>query len=123
MKNNQANLQVGKLITPSDITSSISLPDLFGPRSYILSFLLNEPLHFLSKPVSCWADDEGYCRLRNILLKIPAINDAAERAVLLAKSLHNKLAYCKKQKSNLYVTVPLIRKVLRKRKKSDVMSV
>ena len=122
MKKYQCNLKVGKLITPSTITSTVSLPDLFGPRSYLLANLVGESTTFLGNSACTWDNNESYCRLKSILSNIPAVNDAAERAILLAKTLHNKLTDSDNQKSNLYINVPHTRKLLGKRRKSDVMS-
>ena len=122
MKKFEPSLRVGKLITPSAITTTIQLHDLFGPRSYLLANLVNESVEFLKLPASSWPTDEGYCRLALIVSNLPSVNDAAERAILLAKTLHNKLTDKDEQKSCLYATVPRTRKLLGKRKKANVMS-
>ena len=122
MKKFEPSLRVGKLITPNAITTTMTLPDLFGPRSYLLADLVNESVDFLKHPASSWETDASYCRLAKIIFNIPSVNDAAERAILLAKTFHNKLTDKHDQKSCLYTTVPRTRKLLGKRRKVDVMS-
>ena len=62
------NLKVGKLITPSTITSTVSLLDLFGLRSYLLANLVGESTVFLGNSACTWDDNESFCHLKSILI-------------------------------------------------------
>ena len=49
-------------------------------------------------------------------------NDAAERSILLANTLHNKLTKKSNQKSFLYHTIPELRKMIKDTRKSTLFS-
>jgi hypothetical protein len=83
----------GKLITPviSNL-KSIEISNLFGKESWRLLRLCGiEGKSFLDKPASSWENCSDYKMLQNIVSNFVVVNDVAERAVLLAKTLQNKL--------------------------------
>ena len=83
----------GKLITPLlSETSSTNISILFGEESWRLLRLCGiEGKSFLEKPASSWNNCSDYKMLGNIVKNFVVVNDVAERAVLLAKTLQNKL--------------------------------
>ena len=112
----------GKLITP-DISNakSISISNLFGKESWRLLRLCGiEGKSFLEKPASSWENCNDYKMLQNIVSNFAVVNDVAERAVLLAKTLQNKLTKNTKVKNALVNIVPELRKVCESKKKKDL---
>jgi len=120
LRSHKPSEQLGKLVTPT-AGSSTGIQDLFGPRSYLLPRLLEVPADFLELPAASWSGNDSYNKLKALIGNLPAVNDAAERAVLLGKCFHNKLTSNPQQTSALYVTVPETRRDLNKRRKLDVM--
>ena len=112
----------GKLITP-DISNlnSIDISTLFGKESWRLLHLCGiEGKSFLEKPASCWENCNDYKMLENIVKNFVVVNDVAERAVLLAKSLQNKLTKDSKMKNTLVNIIPELRKICKSNKKIDL---
>ena len=58
--------------------------------------------------------------LKNIVKNFVVVNDVAERAVLLAKSLQNKLTKDSKMKNTLVNIIPELRKICKSNKKIDL---
>ena len=112
----------GKLITP-DISNmnSIEISSLFGKESWRLLHLCRiEGKSFLEKTPSSWENDNDYKILKNIVKNFVVVNDVAERAVLLAKSLQNKLTKDPKIKNTLVNLIPELRKICKPNKKVDL---
>ena len=112
----------GKLITP-DISNknSIEISTLFGKESWRLLHLCKiEGKSFLAKPPSSWETDSDYKILKHIVKHFIVVNDVAERAVLLAKSLQNKLTKDSKMKNRLVNLIPELRKICKPNKKVDL---
>ena len=112
----------GKLITP-DISNknSIEISTLFGKESWRLLHLCRiEGKSFLAKPPSSWENDSDYKILKHIVKNFVVVNDVAERAVLLAKSLQNKLTKDSKMKNRLVNLISELRKICKPNKKVDL---
>ena len=98
----------GKLITPLLSNSkSTEISTLFGKESWRLLHLCRiKGKSFLEKPASSWKDCSDYTMLKNIVKNFVVLNDVAERAVLLAKTLQNKLTKNSKLKNTLVNIIP-----------------
>ena len=83
----------GKLITPitSDL-KSVQISKLFGRESWRLLCACGiEGKSFLQKAASDWESCDEFKKLQNVVSNFAVVNDVAERAVLLTKTLQNKL--------------------------------
>lgn len=110
----------GKLITPviSNL-KSIEISNLFGKESWRLLRLCGiEGKSFLDKPASSWENCSDYKMLQNIVSNFVVVNDVAERAVLLAKTLQNKLTKKSEIKNALVNIIPELRKICQSKKKN-----
>ena len=67
-----------------------------------------------------WKYCNDYKMLENIVKNFVVVNDVAERAVLLAKSLQNKLTKGSKMKNKLVNIIPELRKICKSNKKVDL---
>ena len=95
----------GKLIIP-EISNIKSIENLFGKES------------FLKNPASTWKDCSEFKLMQNIASNFVVVNDAAERAVLLAKMIQNKLTKNSEAKHALVNIIPELRKVSDFKKKN-----
>ena len=98
----------GKLITPitSDL-KSVQISKLFGRESWrLLRACGIEGKSFLQKAASDWESCDEFKKLQNVVSNFAVVNDVAERAVLLAKTLQNKLTKNPKIKASLVNTIP-----------------
>ena len=114
--------KLGKLITPVNVTSSTKLHQLFGPDSWLIPVKMSANVDFLEVPAKNWENEPSFIVLREMLKDIQVTNDAAERSILLAKTLHNKLTYKKKKKSALYQTIPELRRIIPNCNKSTLLN-
>ena len=112
----------GKLITPLlNNSKSTEISSLFGKESWRLLHLCGiKGRSFLEKPASSWEDDSDYKMLKNIVKNFVVVNDVAERAVLLAKTLQNKLTKNSKLKNTLVNIIPELRKICESNNKCDL---
>ena len=112
----------GKLITPLLSNSkSTEISTLFGKESWRLLHLCRiKGKSFLEKPASSWKDCSDYTMLKNIVKNFVVVNDVAERAVLLAKTLQNKLTKNSKLKNTLVNIIPELRKICESNNKCDL---
>ena len=112
----------GKLITPLLSNSkSTEISTLFGKESWRLLHLCRiKGKSFLEKPTSSWKDCSDYTMLKNIVKNFVVVNDVAERAVLLAKTLQNKLTKNSKLKNTLVNIIPELRKICESNNKCDL---
>ena len=112
----------GKLIIPELINfKSIDISVLFGKESWRLLHLCRiEGKSFLDKPVCSWKNCSDYKKLEIIVENFVVVNDVAERAVLLAKTLQNKLTKNSKMKNKLVNIIPELRKICKSNKKCDL---
>ena len=113
----------GKLITPLLSNSkSTEISTLFGKESWRLLHLCRiKGKSFLEKPASSWKDCSDYTMLKNIVKNFVVVNDVAERAVLLAKTLQNKLTKNSKLKNTLVNIIPELRKICESNNKCDLL--
>ena len=112
----------GKLITPMiSEMKSIEISILFGRESWRLLRLCGiEGKSFLVKTASSWENCNDYKMLKNIVSNFVVVNDVAERAVLLAKTLQNKLTKKSDIKHALVNVIPELRKICQSQKKEDL---
>ena len=107
----------GKLVTPV-IENFKSIEKLFGKESRRLLHLCGiEGKSFLDNPANTWKDNSDYKLMQNIVSNFVVVNDVAERAVLLAKMIQNKLTKNPESKQALVNIVPELRKITDLRKK------
>ena len=108
----------GKLITPV-ISNIKSIENLFGKESWRLLRLCGiQGKSFLEKPASTWKDCSEFKMMQNIASNFVVVNDAAKRAVLLAKIIQNKLTKNSEVKHVLVNIVPELRKISDFKKKN-----
>ena len=121
---NKSLQKLGKLITPATITKSTKLCQLFGPDSWLIPTRLGANMEFmqLQIPAKDWSQTESFIVLKATLTDMQVTNDAAERSILLAKTLHNKLTKKPNQKSALYHTIPQLRRRINDTKKSTLFT-
>ena len=113
---------LGKLITP-DLSNlkSIEISKLFGRESWKLLHICRiEGKSFLAKSATSWDNCSDYKMLEKIVENFVVVNDVAERAVLLAKSLQNKLTKDSTIKNTLVNIIPELRKICNSRRKRDL---
>ena len=79
-------------------------------------------MEFMQIPGKDWSQTESFIVLKATLTHMQATNDAAERFILLAKTLHNKLTKKPNQKSALYHTIPQLRRRINGTKKSTLFT-
>lgn len=112
----------GKLITP-ELRERTQLWDLFGPGSWLLFKLLGiEGKSFVKKSVGEWESDMDYRKVKNVVENIKVVNDGAERAILLAKTMQNKLSRKEAQRKRLFLSIPYAREKLENLKKNSLFS-
>ena len=84
--------------------------DLFGPKSWLLFSLMGiETKSFVEKPVVEWGVDAEYLLMSTLIRNVPVVNDAAERGVLLAKTVQNKVTRDDLQRQHLFLSIPAAR--------------
>ena len=81
-KNPPIPVDIGKPENPK-IYDDSTLSSLVNSESWLFFKLLRIEPTFLSLPINEWQDNASYLELSNIVLSIPAVNDAAERTVKL----------------------------------------
>ena len=116
--------QDGKLITPI-IKSTTKIWQLFGTKSWTCFYLLGKGItnnSFLSEPVNNWKTNEDYKYIKDIVMNMNVVNDAAERGILLAKQVHGKITHSSSDKQNLLLTIPCVRQKIKKITKSELLS-
>ena len=64
------------------------LKDFVGPDTYVFFDLLNLKQEILSIPASKWNSSSIYHDNKKIIKLLPVVNDAAERALGMASSMH-----------------------------------
>ena len=79
-------------------------------------------MEFMQIPAKDWSQTESCIELKATLTDMHVTNDAAERSILLAKTLHNKLTKKPNQKSALYHTIPQLRRRINDTKKSTLFT-
>ena len=112
----------GKLITP-DLRNIqvLNISTLFGKESWRLLRLSGiQGKSFLDKPASSWDSYKEYKELKEIVSNFVAVNDVAERTVLLAKTFQNKLTKKKNVKDALVNIIPELRKICESQRKKDL---
>ena len=115
----------GKLTTPVIRGAATKVWHLFGPRSWLLFHLFGlglEDMSFISKPVRDWSTDGDFLFLQAVVSNLQVVNDASERAILLAKTIHGKVTYDKDEKKKLILTIPHIREKVQKLTKIDLLN-
>ena len=112
----------GKLVTPMiSKLKTIEISVLFGKESWRLLRLCGiEGKSFLEKTASSWENCGDYKIMENIVSNFVVVNDVAERAILLAKTLQNKLTKNPELKHTLVNIIPELRKICPSQKKEDL---
>ena len=111
----------GKLVTP-ELKDKTKIWERFGPGSWLMFKLRDiDGKSFLKKPVKEWSDDVDYQKLNATMTNIKVVNDPAERAILLAKTLQGKLAYSDDERQKLILVIPHAREKLEKISKSNLL--
>ena len=113
----------GKLVQPS-ITSNTKIWELFGSKSWLLWHLNGmgiENPSFLTLPVRLWPEHRDYQRLQMVVNNMKVVNDPAERGILLARILQNKVTFDPTERQKLVISVPHLRQKLKILKKSDLI--
>ena len=112
----------GKLMTPMiNKMKSIEISILFGKESWRFLRLCGiEGKSFLVKTASSWDNCSEYIMLKDIVSNFVVVNDAAERAILLAKTLQNKLTKNSDIKQALVNVIPELRKICQSQKKEEL---
>ena len=72
--------------------------------------VFKESPSYLRKAASTWKDCNEFKLMQNIASNFVVVNDAAERAVLLAKMIQNKLTKNSEVKHALVKIIPELRK-------------
>ena len=99
----------------SDHFSSKSLYDFIGNDSWKMFKLLGIDPSFLKSSVAKWKESSSYLQGKEILSKLPVVNDAAERALGLATEKNTKTApKSDSQRQDLYKVVKGLREKLNK---------
>ena len=109
---------LGKVII---LKNGTKMKNLFGPNSYLIPARLRKKPSFLKVHASKWEKDSSYSFFRNVLCKMQVINDPAERAILLAKTCHNKLTTDSAEKSQLYQVLLVMRKKIPNKQKATLL--
>ena len=58
-----------------------TLPDMVGPRSWLMFDLLHMDGDWLASPPHLWEDNDQYQDMSHVVTKLAVVNDAAERGV------------------------------------------
>ena len=110
----------GKLVTPL-LKSTTSLHSLFGKESWIFFRLCGvKGKSYLPLPVSLWSENDDYQLFLGVARNYVVVNDVAERALLLAKMLQNKLTKKPDMKDKLVNIIPKLQKLVNANTKSDL---
>ena len=94
---------------------------LFGPNSFLILAKMETAPTFLEVQALQWENDSNYNLLNKTLSKMQVVNDSAERAILLAKTYHNKLTTNPNERSDLYQVVPMLRRKSPDKQKSTLL--
>ena len=81
--------------------------NLFGSNLFLIPAKMETASTFLEVQALQWENDFKYTFSKKTLRKMQAVNDFAERAILLAKTYHNKLTTNPNEISHLYQVVPM----------------
>jgi len=119
-KSNITLQKLGKMVTP-ELKKGTKIKSLIGPNSFLIPTRMKVEAKFLKVRASEWEQDSSYNFFENALGKLQVTNDAAERAILLAKTYHNKLTTAPAQRSNLYQVVPELRKKIPDKRKTTLL--
>ena len=114
----------GKLTTPI-LNGSTKIWQLFGAKSWVLFNRLGKGLtdnSFLSLPVRSWDSNDDFIYIKDILMNMKVVNDAAERGILSAKQVHCKITYDSTDKQNFLLAIPHVREKLKKITKADLLN-
>ena len=96
------------------------LKDFVGPDTHIFFDLLNLKKEILSIPASKWHSSSIYHHNKKIIKLLPVVNDAAERALGMASSMHGQtMPKNEKQLQESFKVVHAIRKAQRSIAKSS----
>ena len=66
--------------------------------------------------------NSDYQKMKLIVQNIPAVNDPAERAILLAKMLQGKITRDPTERMKLFLSIPYAREKLKKITKSSILA-
>ena len=99
---------------------SKQLKDFVGPDTHTFFDLLNLKKEILSIPASKWHSSSIYHHNKEIIKLLPVVNDAAERALEMASSMHGPtMPKNEKKIQESFKVVPGIRKAQRSIAKSS----
>ena len=114
LRNQDKEIKAQKMLH-SDHFSSKSLYDFIGNDSWKMFKLLGIDPSFLKSSVVKWKESTSYLQGKEILSKLPVVNDAAERALGIAAEENTKTAPKSDfQWQNLYKVVKGLREMLNK---------
>ena len=86
-KENEGTVGEGIVKMPN-LTSATHLKDLIGADSHTLLKLLPGVSNFIEEHPKSWSQHEDYAKVKVIIQNLPAVNEAAERALALVTSIH-----------------------------------
>ena len=89
-KDNEGTIVEGILKMP-DLTSTTHLKDLIVADSHTLSKLLPAASNFIDLHPKTWSQNADFVPVKAMIENLPAVNDAAERALALVTNIHTLL--------------------------------
>ena len=105
-----------KVVSP-ELKKCTKIKNLFGPNWFLISAKMETAPNFLEVQALQWENNF----LKKTLSKMQDVNDSAERAILLAKTYHNKLTTNSNQRSHLYQVIPMLRRKIPDKRKSTLL--
>ena len=94
-----------KVVSP-ELKKCTKTKNLFGPSWFLIPAKMETAPTFLEVQALQWENNFRYNFLKKTLSKMQVVNASAERAILLAKTYHNKLTTTSNQRSHLYQWYP-----------------
>ena len=86
-KDNEETVVEG-IVKMQDLTSNTHLKDLVGADSHTLSKLLPSASNFIDLHPKTWSQIVNYVAVKAMIENLPAINDAAESALVLVTNIY-----------------------------------
>ena len=79
---------MAKTVKMPDLTSTSNLKSLIDADSHTLSKLLPAAFNFIDLHPQTWSQNSDFVVVKAMIENLPAINDAAERALALVINIH-----------------------------------
>ena len=86
-KDNKGTIVKGIVKMP-DLTSTTHLKDLIGADSHTLLKLLLAATNFIDLHPKTWSQNADFVAVKAMIENLPAINDAAKRALAFVTNIH-----------------------------------